>query len=178
MIMYKIKDFLSSEKEIDYEDNDLEVYVVRNNEEILYVGMAKHGIYRRWFIDPGHHIYLNKNNLPIRGYSKIGNRIMDDLPRSMDWEIDLWSIKDLLLFFNKDYRIENKKMRIDCFYTGLDFECSLKYIEGYLIVYLNPLLNIIGNNSVREYKHRNFQYYKEYVERMTNENLQNDTTDD
>jgi len=173
MITYKIKEFLNSEKEIDYTDNELEIYVVRNDSEILYVGMASYGIYRRWFIDPGHHLYINDSNIPIRGNSKIGNKIIDNLPQSMKWTIDLWSIKDLLLFFNKDYRIENNKIRINCFYTGQDFTCSLKYMEGYVIVYLNPILNITGNNSVKEYRQNNFQIYKNYVERMNNENLQN-----
>ena len=144
MITLTFREFVHGEDLIDFGTSDLELYIVRNKNDILYIGMARYGIYRRWFGDPGCH--MNRGSLS--GNSHIGVVIYDALPHSVDWNMDLFSPIDVLEFLEIEYSWDEgrSKYRILDPITESYRLCDIKYLESIMIRYLYPHYNSDGNN--------------------------------
>lgn len=84
----------------EYEEKGYCLYVVRNP-EALYVGRSV-DIWERWFGDRTPHISLNFQGLPF-GNSSIGTYVVDRLPGSLEWTIELWTFDDLKEHFNLSF---------------------------------------------------------------------------
>lgn len=76
----------------DIHEGDARIYAVRDGRHVLYVGLASSGIAYRWF---GTHGHLNRN---IGGHwygnSPVGRAIVEALPQSEHWAIDLYTMKE------------------------------------------------------------------------------------
>jgi hypothetical protein len=151
MITLTFEEFLNSEDLIDYTENDFELYILRDNTKILYIGIARYGIYRRWFVDPSSHMNIisrNKNMFSASSYT--GQNIISSLPDSLEWKIDLWGIKELLEFLEIEHvwNDETKDYRVPRDGDGLIVRtCDIKYLESFMIRYLFPRYNSMGNNG-------------------------------
>lgn len=60
-------------------------------DEILYIGISSQKIWDRWFGWNGH-IFDGRDFLD--GKSSIGEKIVDHLPDSWGWKIQLWTLDD------------------------------------------------------------------------------------
>ena len=84
MIEITFKDFF----EYKYQEEGFhELYVMKNGlEEILYVGISDQNIWNRCF-DRSGHIVAGANYMV--GESAVGQKIVDHLPDSWNWKIQL-----------------------------------------------------------------------------------------
>ena len=112
-----------------YEDDFYELYVMKNGlGEVLYVGISSENIWNRWFGWRGH-ITVGTNYLV--GESSVGRKVVDHLPDSWNWKIQLWTLQDCKEFC-ADYLNPNGR------YT-------IKLLEPLMIQKLRPALNVIYN---------------------------------
>ena len=113
-----------------YPNHDFyELYVMKNGlGETLYVGISKENIWNRWFGLRGH-ILVGTNYLI--GESSVGRKIVDHLPESWNWKIQLWSLEDCITLCAEDL---NPNGRYD-----------IKWLEPFMIQRLRHSLNIIYN---------------------------------
>lgn len=163
MITLTFKEFAYSEDLIDFGTLDLELYVVRNKQNILYIGISKSGIYRRWFLEHSPHMFSDT----LFGNTRIGIRIYNNLPNSAKWNMDLWSPTDVMEFLEIKYSWEEKdgKYRILDPITESFRLCDIKYLEELMIRYLVPKVNIMGNN----WKEPNEYFLKKYLDTFNQE---------
>lgn len=173
--------FLGEQIEKDYPENCF--YVVRNDIEILYIGISTIGVFNRWFGGQNPHIKFRFEE--IYGTSTIGKHIIDNFPSSKKWLIDQFSEVDCLQFLNKEYLIDkDKRITIDDFYTGMSRFVDMRYLEEILIGRFNPKFNTMKRtDKIRD--ESDFLKYIDYIieksivkGKVDYENLQNDTTDD
>jgi hypothetical protein len=73
----------------DLDENESNLYIVRDGEVIFYVGQSGRGIRFRLF---QHH-----------RETSLGNLIQDNLPDSMGWQIDLLTVQDCLSQIKKHF---------------------------------------------------------------------------
>ena len=85
------RDFMNG----NYDDDDYSIYIVRDNSNVLYIGISRGNVYNRWFSTDYCHISRFSNGA-IRGNSIIGQAIANNLPISLDWSIDLWRVEDCI----------------------------------------------------------------------------------
>lgn len=83
------------------------LYIIRDNlDQVLYIGIARHGISKRWFHYNGGHMSMQlKNNHYVFTpslSSDIGQYIYDMLPTSLDWIIEMWSLNDCIEFLKAE----------------------------------------------------------------------------
>lgn len=138
---------LSFEKFTDpdyFPDGKIALYVVRDNEQIFYVGISKASVWYRWFGANGRMI-KNVYNEWI-SYDSIGNLIIRNMPESFTWNIDLWTADEAVTFLNSS-------------------STNLKDIENEMISALLPSINLIGNSRefTSEYEGVRLKDYLEYV---------------
>jgi hypothetical protein len=119
----------------DYPDDDYSIYIVRYNAEVLYIGISRDNIYNRWFTADYSHITKFANGA-LRGNSTIGQVIVGNLPNSLQWSIDLWSIDDCI-------KLLGDKSPCKSEYDNN----ALDKLERYLISELNPLFNVTHNTQ-------------------------------
>ena len=126
MIEITFKDFY----EYKYnEDGFHELYVMKNGfEDILYVGISNQNIWNRWFGWNGH-IMAGPNFMV--GESSVGRKIVDHLPDSWDWKIQLWTLDDCMAFCADGLNPNGR-------YT-------IQMIEPFMIYKLHPVLNATNN---------------------------------
>jgi hypothetical protein len=106
-----------------------ELYIMKNGlEEILYIGISSENIWNRWFGWCGH-ILVGTNYLV--GESSVGRNIVDHLPDSWNWKVQLWTFEDCREFCAEKL---NPNGRYD-----------IKWLEPLMIQKLRPSLNIIYN---------------------------------
>jgi hypothetical protein len=113
------------------EGYDYELYVVKNSVNILYIGISQVGIWGRWF---GHFGRMQRSYDGLwNPTDSVSQEIVENLPASLDWTIELWTVKDLSLFFedNNPLRLSNPR--------------AIKYYEPRMIQKLKPTLNSIYN---------------------------------
>ena len=79
----------------DYEDQGYELYLVRDAEQIMYIGISSVSVWDRWFSNLGSHMLVLPNGR-LRGNSIIGEAIARRLPDSLDWKIELWTKEDCI----------------------------------------------------------------------------------
>ena len=126
MIEITFKDFY----EYKYrEDGFHELYVMKNGlEEILYVGISNQNIWNRWFGWNGH---IMDGPRYMVGESSVGQKIVDHLPDSCNWKIQLWTFKDCVSFCADELNPHGR-------YT-------IKWLEPFMIQKLHPSLNLTYN---------------------------------
>lgn len=119
-----------------YEDRYLkdefhELYVMKNGlNQILYVGISNQNIWNRWFGWNGHIIGDARQMI---GASKVRQKIVDHLPNSWNWKIQLWTLNDCLDFCAKEINPHGKY--------------SIKLLEPFVIQKLQPIMNVSLNQS-------------------------------
>jgi len=128
MIEITFKDFY----EYTYhEDGFYELYVMKNGlEEILYVGISTQNIWNRWFGWNGH--IMDGPNFMV-GESSVGRKVVDHLPDSWDWKIQLWTLNDCMAFCTDELNPNGR-------YT-------IQMVEPFMINKLHPILNATNNSN-------------------------------
>lgn len=127
MIEITFKDFY----EYQYREEVFhELYIMKNGlEETLYIGISNQNIWNRWFGWNGH-IMEGPNYLV--GESAVGRKVVDNLPDSLGWKIQLWTLDDCVEFCTSELLHSKDK------YT-------IKMLEPIMIQKLRPSLNSIYN---------------------------------
>jgi hypothetical protein len=127
MISVNFRDFLNQ----NYIDDAYVLYLARNSEdEILYVGMTTENVWDRWFYSSRAHIVKYYDGERF-GTTPIGKHIMDNLPASYGWKIELWTSADALDYFKLP--------------SGHGYSKSeIRTLERRMISSFNPKLNATG----------------------------------
>lgn len=116
--------------EQQYDEQQFCLYVIKNGcADILYIGISTNNVWERWFGWGGHITWDGK---VIYGESPVGMKIENDLPDSLNWKIQLWSLKDCLEFCNNELPTDIS-------------EITIHHIEPIMIRKLCPALNAIYN---------------------------------
>src|SRR5690349_5689608 len=115
----------------EYAEDGYSLYVVKNGlGNVLYVGISHLNIWERWFGWSGHILWVDQ---VIEGHSHVGEKIVDHLPDSLQWKIQLWTLEDCLEFC-RDVLPTTRPPDID-------------FVEPYMIQKLSPILN--GSYNLR-----------------------------
>ena len=138
----------------DYPDDDYSIYIVRNNAEILYIGISRDNIYNRWFAADYSHITKFADGA-LWGNSKIGQVIVGNMPNSLQWSIDLLSIDDCIKLLGDKSPCKSK-------YDNN----ALDRLERYLISELNPLFNVTHKTKNTHNTHRSTEKYTHFTNRL------------
>jgi hypothetical protein len=115
----------------DYVEEGYSLYAMKNGlGDVLYVGISHLSIWERWFGWSGHILWVDN---VIEGHSPVGEKIVDHLPNTLKWKIQLWTLEDCVAFCGAilpTTRIPN-----------------IDFIEPYMIQKLSPILN--GSYNLR-----------------------------
>jgi hypothetical protein len=163
MITFTFKEF--ADPKTDLHDEDCEMYVLRAEKELFYIGISKTGIWHRWFYGTGNHLdYYDDGSM--YGKTSAGQLVAWNNPRSLLWKMDLWSVKDGLDFlgvegtfvrersYGKEYDIV-PGFQGDMWTTWID----VKWVEKWMIRLLHPKCNGAENTCKR-----NEEFYQKYFE--------------
>ena len=121
MIEITFEDF----HEHNFDEEGFVLYVLRNGlDDALYVGISRKNIWSRWFAFGGHMIWDGKY---IIGQSAVGQKIVDQLPDSLKWKIQLWMLQDCIEFC-KDILPPLRQYTIE-------------FVEPFMIKKLSPIMN-------------------------------------
>ena len=121
MIEITFEDF----HEYNFHEEGFVLYVLKNGlDDALYVGISRNNIWSRWFAFGGHMIWDGKY---IIGQSAVGQKIVDQLPDSLKWKIQLWMLPDCIEFC-KDILPPLRQYTIE-------------FVEPFMIKKLSPILN-------------------------------------
>ena len=71
----------------------------------------------------------------LYGNSTIGEKIVNHLPDSWDWKIQLWTLKDCLVFCEQE--LPNSKFQM----TASEYDYIVRNTEALMIKILSPALN-------------------------------------
>ncbi|HJS18003.1 MAG TPA: hypothetical protein VJ785_04600 [Anaerolineales bacterium] len=115
-----------------YEETGYALYVMKNGlGDVLYVGVSTRSIWDRWFGWNGHLLWV-KN--VVEGNSSIGQKIVDHLPDSLKWKMQLWTPEECATFC------------IDLIPSDMQ-NPSLSFLEAFMIQKLSPILNVNYNSK-------------------------------
>jgi len=121
MIEITFEDF----HEHNFHEEGFVLYVLKNGlDDPLYVGISRNNIWSRWFAFGGHMIWDGKY---IIGQSAVGQKIVDQLPDSLKWKIQLWMLQDCIEVC-KDILPPLRQYTIE-------------FVEPFMIKKLSPILN-------------------------------------
>jgi hypothetical protein len=111
------------------EPKDACIYVIGDEETILYIGQAKNGVCDRIqsHCGMGTWGWGNKDNL--------GSLISDNAPASYNWTVEMYSISD----FNCDWNGRTDEFK------AMHAPIEIDRIEGMLIRKMKPCLNVMHN---------------------------------
>jgi hypothetical protein len=133
----------------NFPEEGFRLYVLKNVlHDTLYVGISRKNIWNRWFAFGGHMIWDGKF---IIGQSAVGQKIVDHLPESLQWKMQLWMLQDCIEFC-KDILPPSR-------------EYTIEFVEPFMIMKLSPILNVSYNlypgkdttpKSKREIEHEKF----------------------
>jgi hypothetical protein len=113
----------------DYVEEGYDLYVMKNGVgDVLYVGISKRNIWERWFGWNGHIMWSDRM---IDGNSSVGQKIVDHLPESLNWKIQLWALEDCVNFCKDEFHIPKKP--------------NINAMESLMIRKLSPILNASCN---------------------------------
>jgi len=102
------------------QEDDFELYIIKRNDETLYVGISKQGVWNRWFGSWGH---MPRNIYGEFLYnSGISREIIEHAPQSDNWIVELWTLDDCRELF------QNSSL-------------NLQFSEIYMIKRLQPSFN-------------------------------------
>jgi len=113
----------------DYTEKGESLYMVRDGETLLYIGISKANIANRWLGYRGH-VYRNHNG-ELTGTSTIGQVVADNMPESLTWTMELWTVNDCIAYLDD----KTPKSR------------ELESLERSLIQELTPLFNTVHNRT-------------------------------
>lgn len=131
MIELSFKDF----HEQNYEEEGYCLYVMKNGlGDILYAGISIVDVWTRWFGWGGH---MTWDGNIIYGESPVGAKIENNLPNSLNWNIQLWTLKDCLLFCRNEL-------------PSVVSEITIHDVEPIMIQKLAPVLNATYNLTPRK----------------------------
>ncbi len=109
----------------DYREAGYRLYMMKNGlGNVLYVGISHQSIWNRWFDWGGHITWTDQ---VIEGNTAVGRKIVDHLPESLKWKIELWTLEDRLNFC-RDSLPATHTLDID-------------FVEPFMIQKLSPILN-------------------------------------
>ncbi|HET9908776.1 MAG TPA: hypothetical protein VFQ23_19155 [Anaerolineales bacterium] len=129
MIELRFKEFY----EQNYEDEEYCLYVMKNGlGDVLYVGISTDDVWSRWFGGTGH---IPWSGTKRYGNSTIGEKITNHLPESLEWNIQLWTLKDCLAFCEMEPPDPNFKP------TAGEYNDAVRTVEARMIKKLSPSLN-------------------------------------
>ena len=129
MIELRFEDFY----EQNYDDENFCLYVMKNGQgDVLYVGISTVDVWSRWFGGPGH---IPWSGTMLYGKSTIGEKIVNHLPESWDWKIQLSTLKDCLEFCDDDPSAPKFKMVMG------EYSETVSNVEARMIRKLSPALN-------------------------------------
>ncbi len=126
MIEITFKDFY----ECKYSDDaPYELYVMKNGlGDALYIGISNQNIWDRWFGWNGHIMATDKFMI---GESPVGQKIVDHLPDSWNWKIQLWTLDDCKAFC------------ADMLNPNGNYD--IRWLEPFMIQKIHPILNDTHN---------------------------------
>jgi len=109
-------------------DSKTSIYLVRDDQKILYIGYSDSGIWNRWFAS-GIVAHLQQNIYgQWYGQTLIGEEILKNKPQSDNWGIDL---------FTRDECLEKYVL-----YAKVKEAVPTHWIEAEMIHSLQPKLNV------------------------------------
>jgi len=119
--------------EQNYEEKGFCLYVLKNGlGDVLYIGISTVSVWSRWFGWGGNMMWDGK---VIYGETSIGEKIANHLPDSLDWKIQLWTLKDCQEFCGQE--IPDPKFKL----TAGEYSDAVREIEPRMIKKLSPALN-------------------------------------
>lgn len=134
MYSLKFSDFMNGNYD-EKIDSGTVLYVIRDmNNKVLYIGISRAGIWNRWFSSVRSHIFQNYLGEKY-ATSSIGKYILENLPNSNNFIIELWKIKEL------------------CKKFGVKEEYGyylLEELEAEMIHEYHPALNIMNANYSKD----------------------------
>jgi hypothetical protein len=131
MISVRFEEFMNGE--YDNKDEAHELYVLKNESLVLYVGISTRNIWERWFGSISSHLVRNYYGEWF-STSDAGRAVLENMPVSNDWTIELWTLQDCIDFLGERFARANKSA------------LSIRYVEPYMIGKLRPSLNVIYAN--------------------------------
>jgi hypothetical protein len=141
----------------EYVEKGYELYVMKNGfGDPLYIGISTGSIWERWFGWNGHMAW--DGNI-IYGTSAVGQKIEDHLPDSLEWRIQLWTLKDCIKFCRQELKVIKRQP-------------DIRFLEPFMVQKLSPILNATYN--LRPGRDRTPQSQREierekYLDAMYNE---------
>lgn len=124
-----------------YSETDHKLYVIRNGDDILYVGISKSGIWNRWFGGLGR---MKKINGRWWWKDLISREIIEHMPESLKYTIELYSLDELFEIFKDEIgeRYTDNAWR--------EATWRLSDLEAMMIEKLHPALNVQNNRYGRD----------------------------
>jgi len=123
------------------DSNDFhQLYIIEKpKNHILYIGISKIGIWNRWFGNSGR----MRKNIENKFYStdSISEKIIENMPESMNWIIKLYTIQDCILELKDELYQKYKHKDFNKFIIINDIEG----MEQLFIKKLHPELNVMLN---------------------------------
>jgi hypothetical protein len=115
--------------ETDIDEGNRELYILKKDKRILYIGISERGIWNRWFGAMSGHMPRNGWGEFFPG-SQAGRAVIENFPKSWEWQIELWAIKDCCKFLAIPY---NERF-------------TIKHVEPLMVEKLRPELNRMHAN--------------------------------
>lgn len=129
------------------DDAGIELYVLRKNKKFLYIGISESNVWNRWFGSRGR-MYKNAGGY-WNGSDTTSISIIENMPASFRWNIDLWTLKDCLSFLEIEHISKNDFPSDWCFYPSGFGRYTIKDVEPEFIHKLLPEYNGTYNNVTR-----------------------------
>lgn len=124
------------------DDDDIELYIIKNKRDCLYIGISKSNVWNRWFSGFGSHMFYDARER-LCGNSRIGIEISDNFPESYKWTVELWTLEDCLRFLNVPY--EHIKEYRQYVRPGTRIRFDIKDVEPKMIQKIHPKFNVTYN---------------------------------
>ena len=85
----------------NYDDKEEfhEMYIIKQENNTLYVGISSRDVWERWFSQWGGHIRRNGWGEYFHT-SEIGRAVIQNMPESDNWIVELWTLEDCRKFFH------------------------------------------------------------------------------
>lgn len=155
MIKMKFTKFMNGKYSDRGESHDL--YILKGEKTILYIGISHVNIWERWFASPSSHIYWGPHDDMLFN-SKAGEAVVKCRPDSMNWIIELWTQEDCINYLRPNFNEAWEEKR--CWR-------DIRFCEDLMIRKLEPCLNIAGSRFHPDrLPPRIKQYYMEEQKRL------------
>lgn len=109
------------------------IYVYRDNGVVFYVGQSKKPMYRF-----AQHMGKYRNACA----DLVGSFILDNMPESQDWQIEIYTLEECKPFLTHDIRFYEESINSPLPFI---FDMVIDQAEVALIRHFNPCLNTLDN---------------------------------